>query len=104
MKSILSLAILGTLALSACSKRSQCPAYMDMSKGTLSVQDTRTMSPGEIQAQSKKLLDAQDSYIVVKRDPKTGLVKSKKRVKAGKNNTKMHKGFKQDPRLMQGVK
>jgi hypothetical protein len=104
MKSLFSLVICATLALGACSKRAQCPAYMDMSKGTLSVQETKTMSPGEIHEQSKKLLDSQDSYIAVKRDPKTGLVKSKKRVKMGKNNTKMHKGFKSDPRLMQGVK
>ena len=77
---------------------------MDMSKGTISVQDTRTMSPGEIQEQSKKLLDTQDSYIAVVRDPKTGLVKSKKRVKKGKNNTKTHKGLRTDPRSLQGVK
>lgn len=104
MKSLLPLFLLATIALGACSKRAQCPAYMDMSKGTISVQDTKSMSPGEIQEQSKKLLDAQDSYIVVKRDPKTGLVKSKKRVKAGKNNTKMHKGLKNDPRTLQGIK
>lgn len=105
MKSILSLTIFATLALGACSKRAQCPAYLELGQGgTISVQDTKKLSPGEIHEQSKKLLDTQDSYIVVKRDPKTGLVKSKKRVKAGKNNTKMHKGYKHDPRTMEGVK
>jgi|GEM_PF-3318236 len=95
---------LAIAALSACSKRAQCPAYMDMSKGTISVQDTKKLSPGEIQAQSKKLLDSQDSYIAVVRDSKTGLIKSKKRVKKGKNNTNNHKGLRNDPRSLQGIK
>jgi hypothetical protein len=103
MKSLLTLFMLAMLTLGACSKRAQCPAYMDMSKGTISVQDTKKLSPGEIQEQSKKLLDTQDSYVAVIRDPKTGLVKSKKRVKRGKNNTNMHKGFKNDPRTLKGV-
>lgn len=92
------------ICFSACSKRAQCPTYLDKSGGTLSVQDTGDMSPDEIREQSQKLLDSQDFYIVVKRDKKTGLVKSKKKVKKGKNYTKKHKGFKSDPRSMQGVK
>ncbi len=106
MKSSLFIIItFATFALGACSKRAQCPAYLELGQGgTISVQDTKTLSPGEIHEQSKKLLDTQDSYIVVKRDKRTGLVKSKKRVKQGRNNTKMHKGYKHDPRTMEGVK
>lgn len=91
------------LLLSACSKRAQCPAYMQQ-EGTLSIQDTEAMSPDEVREQSQKLLDTQERYIQVKRDKKTGLVKSKKKTKKGKNNTKKHKGFEQDPRLMKGIK
>lgn len=92
------------LSLSACSKRSQCPAYMNFQGGTLSVQDTEGATPDQVRKQSQKLLESQDFYIVVKRDKKTGLVQSKKKVKKGKNNTRTHKGFQYDPRTMQGVK
>ncbi len=94
---------LGMFVFSACSKRSQCPAYMEFQGGTISVQDN-DKSPEALRKQSQKLLDSQDTYIVVKRDKRTGLVKSKKRVKKGKNNTKKHKGFEVDPRTMKGVK
>ena len=96
-------ALLIFIAFSSCSKRSQCPAYMEFGGGTLSLQDEGAMTPQEIQKQSQKLLDTQDSYIVVKRDKKSGLVKGKKRIKAGKS-TKKHKGFNNDPRTMKGVK
>lgn len=95
---------LGVLLLSSCSRKAQCPAYMEFSGGTISVQDKGAQTPDEIRKQSQKLLDAQDSYIVVKRDKRTGLVKNKKRVKKGKNNTNKHKGFEVDPRTMKGVK
>jgi hypothetical protein len=99
------LSILGCLLIfSACNKRAQCPAYMEPQQGTISVQDAESMSPDEIRAQSQKLLNTQDSYIAVKRDKKTGLVKGKVRVKRGQNYTKRHKGFKTDPRTLQGVK
>ncbi len=102
MKNQLIILLFATFTLGACSKRAQCPAYMELAKGTISVQDTKKLSPGEIQEQSKKLLDNQ-SYVGVIRDPKTGLVKSKKRVKAGKNNANSHKGFKNDPRSLKGI-
>lgn len=92
------------LIFSACNKRAQCPAYMEPQQGTISVQDAESMSPDEIRAQSQKLLNTQDSYIAVKRDKKTGLIKGKVKVKRGQNYTKRHKGFKTDPRTMQGVK
>jgi hypothetical protein len=100
--------ILGLFCLlvvfSACSKRGQCPAYMDFNQGTISVQDKGKSTPDDIRAQSQKLLNTQDSYIQVVRDKKTGLVKSKRRVKKGKNNAYTDKGFKVDPRSLQGVK
>jgi thiamine phosphate synthase YjbQ (UPF0047 family) len=98
-----SLLIVGFFSAS-CSKKGQCPAYMDHTQATLSIQDKDKMTPGEIHEQSKKLLDSQGSYIVVERDKKTGLVKSKKRVKKGKNNATTHKGFSNDPRTLKGVK
>lgn len=94
--------IITIFIFSACSKRAQCPAYMKMSEGTISVQEGAT--PEEIQEQSRKLLETQGSYIAVERDKKTGLVKSKKRVKKGKNNAMTHKGFANDPRTLKGVK
>ncbi len=101
---LISLTSLSLLAFSSCSRKAQCPAYMEFSGGTISVQDKGAQTPDQIRKQSQKLLDSQDSYIVVKRDKKTGLVKSKKRVKKGKNNTNKHKGFEVDPRTMKGVK
>ena len=104
MKNLIFFIFIALTALTACSKRAQCPAYMPPSQGTISAQDAKGMTPEEIQKQSKKLLDTQDSYSVVVRDKKTGLVKSKKLIKKGKNNTRTHKGMKIDPRSMQGIK
>lgn len=104
MKNIVVSLLFLVLLNAACSKKAQCPAYMDPSQATLSIQDKDKMTPGEIHEQSKKLLNSQDSYIVVERDKKTGLVKSKKRVKKGKNNATTHKGFANDPRTLKGVK
>lgn len=87
----------------SCSQRAQCPAYLDMNQGTLSVQD-KDRTPQEIAKQSKKLIETQDYYIRVKRSKKTGLVKNSKRAKKGKNITKRHKGFSNDPRTLKGVK
>jgi preprotein translocase subunit SecF len=101
---IFSISLLILVLLASCSKRSQCPAYMEFQGGTISVQDKGAQSPDDVRKQSQKLLDSQDSYIMVKRDKRTGLVKSKKRVKKGKNNTNKHKGFEVDPRTMKGVK
>ncbi len=92
------------ISFSSCSKRAQCPAYMDASQGTLSLQDTESMTPQEVQKQSQKLLNSQDYYIQVKRSKRTGLVKKRKKVKKGKNITKKHKGFKTDPRTLKGIK
>lgn len=94
---------LGSLLFSSCSKRAQCPAYMNMGGGTISVQD-KDQSPEDIRKQSIKLLETQNSYIRVKRNKKTGLVKNSKRTKKGKNNTRTHKGFKYDPRTLKGIK
>lgn len=104
MKILLGFSIIIVCMLSSCSQRSQCPAYLNMSQGTLSLQDEGAQTASEIRKQSQKLLDTQDFYIVVKRDKKTGLVKTKKKVKKGKNNTKKHKGFKSDPRTLKGIK
>ncbi len=105
MRNIIFYFCLGALALSnaSCSKKALCPAYMEPQKGTLSMQDKK-MSADEIRAESKKLLDAQDSYITVKRDPRTGLVVGKRRVKKNKNNTSTDKNFSTDPRTLKGVK
>ncbi|MDX2305912.1 MAG: hypothetical protein NW226_24095 [Microscillaceae bacterium] len=89
--------------LSSCSERAQCPAYINMNQGTLSVQD-KDKTPEEIRKQSQKLLETQDYYIKVKRSKKTGLVKNSKKVKKGKNNTNRHTGFSNDPRTLKGVK
>lgn len=100
------LLFIALITISSCSQKAQCPAYREPTQGTMSLQDTKDMSPDEVRKQSIELLDTQDSYIVVKRSKKTGLVKSKKRkkIKKGKNITRTHKGFKYDPRTMQGVK
>lgn len=98
--------ILATLLFTSisCSKRAQCPSYMEMTGGTLSLQDEGALSPEEIRSQSQKLLDTQNSYISVKRDKKTGLVKKSMKTKKGQNYTKTHKNFKNDPRTLQGIK
>ncbi|MCS6822295.1 MAG: hypothetical protein NZ551_10545 [Microscillaceae bacterium] len=83
--------------------RAQCPAYARMGEGTISVQEEANKTPEEIQKESKRLLESQDFYISVVRDKKTGLVKSKKKIKKGKNNTNTHKGFQYDPRTLKGV-
>ncbi len=105
MRNIILYTFLGAMALTqmSCSKKALCPAYMEPQKGTLSMQDKK-MSADEIRAESKKLLDAQDSYITVKRDPRTGLVVGKRRVKKNKNNTNTDKSFRTDPRALKGVK
>jgi hypothetical protein len=93
------------VSFASCQKRALCPAYMDRSRGTISKQDTETLSPQEARDQSLKLLDAQDSYIQVKRDKTTGLVIGKRRVKKGKNNTLTDRNFSQDSRTgVTGVK
>ncbi len=102
----LKICCLGLLLLSlifSCSQKAQCPAYMDPSQGTISVQDEGDLTAQEIREQSVNLLESQDYYIRVKRDKKTGLVKNRKKVKKGKNKTVKHKGFKKDPRTLQGV-
>lgn len=101
---LLGVSIIIIIGFSSCSQRAQCPAYLNMNQGTLSLQDEGSQTASEIRKQSQKLLDTQDFYIVVKRDKKTGLVKTKKKVKKGKNNTKKHKGFKNDPRTLKGIK
>lgn len=87
----------------ACQKRALCPAYVDRHKGTVSKQDAQSMSAEELRGQSLKLLDAQDTYIQVKRDKTTGLIKGKRRVKKNKNNALTDKGYGQDPRVGLGM-
>ncbi len=93
----------GILLTTSCQKRALCPAYVDRHKGTVSKQDAQSMSAEELRGQSLKLLDAQDTYIQVKRDKTTGLIKGKRRVKKNKNNNLTDRGFGQDPRVGMGM-
>jgi hypothetical protein len=53
---LLFIALVSLFFATACSKRSQCPAYMEMSKGTLSLQDGGADDPDAIRKQSQDLL------------------------------------------------
>jgi len=108
----LTFAILLISFASCVPRRSACPAFniQGPGKSVYATQDGmsagKQLTPEQMKANNKKMLDEQATYIRVKRNKKTGLVVTSRRAKRGKKGKRTvytDKGFSSQPGNRLGV-